>query len=133
MSYFLDTNMCIYFLKGTYPVLLSKILSLHPSDIKIPAVVKAELIYGAEKSLKRDENMEKVLAFLVPFEIMPFEDSSTFHYGKIRASLEKSGAPIGPNDLLIAATVLAENGILVTNNTIEFSRISELRLENWTI
>ena len=131
MSYFLDTNMCIYFLKGTYPVLLPKILSLHPSEIIIPAVVKAELIYGAEKSLKRDENIRKITAFLLPFEIAPFGDSATFHYGKIRTSLEKSGMLIGPNDLFIAATVLAENGILVTNNIKEFSRIPGLRLENW--
>ena len=131
MNYFLDTNTCIYFLKGTYPALLTKMLSLRPADIKIPAIVKAELVYGAEKSLKRDENLDKIMAFLLPFEIVPFGDSSVLHYGKIRLLLEKSGTPAGPNDLFIAATVLAVNGILVTNNRKEFSRIPGLRLENW--
>lgn len=131
MSYFLDTNICIYFLKGLYPALLSKMLTTRPSDIKIPAVVKAELLYGAEKSLKRNENLQKVSSFLFPFEITPFGDSAAVYYSKIRAKLEISGSPIGPNDLLIAAGVLAENGILITNNTREFNRIPELFLENW--
>lgn len=131
MSYFLDTNMCIYFLKGTYPQILSKMLSFHPSKIKIPAVVKAELIYGAEKSAKRDENIEKVSAFLLPFEIVPFNGDAAVIYGEIRAELERAGTPIGPNDLLIAASVLAENGVLVTNNMKEYRRVPGLRLENW--
>ena len=131
MNYYLDTNICVYFLKGLYPALLSKILSLHPSDIKIPAIVKAELFYGAEKSAKREENIQKITAFLSPFEIAPFGNSAAIYYSQIRSSLEKSGSLIGPNDLLIAATTLAENGILVTNNTKEFSRIPELRIENW--
>lgn len=132
MKYFLDTNTCIYFLKGIYPSLLAKMLSVQPSDIKIPAVVKAELIYGVEKSVRRNENMETLAAFLLPFEVAPFADSAAACYAKIRAQLEKLGLPIGPNDLLIAATVIAEQGILVTNNTKEFSRIPELNLENWT-
>jgi len=59
MKYFLDTNICIYFLMGKYPVLIRKMMSFNPNDIKIPAIVKAELYHGAEKSLKRDENMDK--------------------------------------------------------------------------
>ena len=132
MSYFLDTNICIYFLKGTYPGLLSKIMSFQPADIKIPAIVKAELLYAAEKSSKRDENINRVSAYLMPFEIAAFGDLAAVQYGQIQVSLEKSSTPIGPNDLLTAATVMAEKGILVTNNTKEFSRIPGLSLENWT-
>jgi len=132
MSYFLDTNICIYFLKGTYPGLLSKIMSFQPADIKIPAIVKAELLYAVEKSSKRDENLNKVSAFLMPFEIAAFGDFAAVHYGQIKTSLKKSGTTIGPNDLLTAATVIAEKGILVTNNIKEFSRIPGLSLENWT-
>ena len=133
MSFYLDTNICIYFLKGTYPTLLTKMLTLRPSDIKIPAIVKAELIYGAEKSIKRDENLEKVSSFLLPFEIIPFDDDAADYYGFIRADLEKKGTPIGPNDLLIASTALSKDGILVTNNTKEFERVQNLRLENWIL
>jgi tRNA(fMet)-specific endonuclease VapC len=51
--------------------------------------------------------------------------------GEIRATLEKAGTPIGPYDLLIAATAVAKDIILVTHNTMEFSRVSGIRLEDW--
>ena len=132
MTYCLDTNTCIYFLKGTYPLLQSKMLSLNPNDIKIPAIVKAELLHGAEKSQKREENAEKVLMFLLPFEIIPFDSAASVLYAEIRAKLERKGEVIGPYDLLIAATALAANNILVTNNTKEFRRVEGLQVENWT-
>lgn len=132
MIYYLDTNICIYFLVGKYPQLLAKMMSFSPNDIKIPAIVKAELLHGAEKSLKRDENLLKISSFLLPFEIMPFDSAGAGYYGKIKASLEKNGMLIGPNDLIIAATALAGNAILVTNNTAEFNRVEGLQLEDWT-
>ena len=130
--YYLDTNTCIYFLKGIYPELLIRLKSHAPNDIKISAIVKAELLLGVEKSVKRDENMAKIEAFLLPFEIVQFGDEDSSHYASIRASLEAKGTPIGPNDLFIAATVKKNNGILITNNIREFSRVEGLRLENWT-
>ena len=133
MTYSLDTNICIYFLKGKYPALLTKMLSLSPNDVKIPAIVKAELLHGAEKSQKADENKSKIISFLLPFEIIPFDDAASLHYAKIKAALETTGKIIGPNDLIIAATTLAKNATLITNNTKEFSRIKTLRLENWTL
>ena len=64
---------------------------------------------------------------------MAFDYNAAFLYGKIRASLENKGNNIGPNDLFIAALVLSLNGILVTNNTREFSRVEGLLIEDWTI
>jgi tRNA(fMet)-specific endonuclease VapC len=132
LSYYLDTNICIFFLKGTYLALLHAMLSHGSSAIKIPSIVIAELVHGAEKSSNSVKNMEQVKKFLMPFEASPFDTLAAYSYGKIRASLEKRGQTIGPNDLLIAATVLSQDGILVTNNTKEFSRIKELSIEDWT-
>ena len=133
MNYFLDTNICIYFLSGKYPGLFKKLFSRNPNDIKIPVIVKAELLYGAEKSIKREDNISKITAFLLPFEIIPFDDASAAFYGKIRAKLETTGMMIGPNDLIIAATALSKNAVLVTNNTNEFIRVEGLNLEDWTV
>jgi len=47
------------------------------------------------------------------------------------ANLEKKGTPIGPYDLLIAGLARSQDLTLVTNNTKEFERIDNLRLENW--
>jgi len=133
MNYYLDTNTCIYFLKGLYPDLLAKIMSLNPENIKIPAMVKAELLYGAEKSQKVKDNSEKVKQFLLPFEIIPFDDKAAEEYSKIRSRLERTGILIGPNDLIISATVLSNDGILVSNNDKEFKRVPGLNTENWII
>jgi len=132
MMYFFDTNICIYFLKGFFPELQKRVLETQPNKIKIPAMVAAELIYGAQKSKKAAETMEKIKRFLKPLQIIPFDAEAAAFYGNIRASLEKAGNAIGFNDTIIAATVLAHNGTLVTNNGGEFSRISGLNLENWT-
>jgi tRNA(fMet)-specific endonuclease VapC len=133
MRYYLDTNICIYYLKGKFPRIVEKLLSKHPDDIKIPSIVKAELFYGAEKSQQKDQNLQKIREFLLPFEVKSFGDPESEIYGKIRSELEKSGRVIGPNDLLIAATVIANNGVLITNNEREFERISEIDFENWTL
>ncbi|MBI4651969.1 type II toxin-antitoxin system VapC family toxin [Candidatus Desantisbacteria bacterium] len=131
MKYFLDTNICIYFLKGMSEKILLRLKSHSPDDIKIASIVKAELLYGAEKSIKVKENIEKVNDFLFPYEIVSFDDNSAVIYSKIRSQLEKKGNLIGPNDLLIASTVIVNNGILVTNNIGEFKRVKLLKIENW--
>ena len=131
MRYFLDTNICIYFLKGMYPILRDKILSKNPESIAIPSITKAELLHGAEKSHQRERNLAKIHEFLLPFQIEPFSDLHTPVYASIRNTLEKEGNPIGPNDIIIASIVLTNSGILITHNTKEFSRVNGLEIEDW--
>ena len=130
--YYLDTNICIFHMRKPLGIVAKKINAIDPDCIKIPAVVKGELLVGAEKSNRRKETLEETLIFCQPYEIVPFDDSVLMTYAKIRASLERKGQKIGYNDTLIAATVMAHNGILVTNNIAEFSRIDGLNLEDWT-
>ena len=132
MTYFFDTNICIYFLKGVFPGLQKKVTRSQPDKIKIPSMVAAELVYGARKSKQTTRNMEKVERFLKPVQIIPFDKEAALIYGRIRSDLEGKGKIIGFNDMIIAATVLAHNGILITNNNDEFSRVKGLVLENWT-
>ncbi len=132
MSYFLDTNICIYALKGAYPDIASKMSRIGPDRIKIPAIVKAELLYGAEKSHDPARTRSIVEQFLFPFEIVSFDDSSSAVYATLRSDLEKRGEPIGPNDLIIASTVISNNGTLVTHNQKEFAKIKKLSVEDWT-
>lgn len=133
MSWFLDTNVCIYFLKGTHPSIREHLCSKAPVEIKIPAIVRAELLLGAEKSTHPAKVRPKVEAFLSFFETIAFDEAAAKEYAFIRSKLEKVGTPIGPNDLLIAATVKAHRATLVTHNTKEFQRITGLKLEDWTI
>ena len=132
MIYFLDTNICINYLKGTYPKIRENLFRKKPEQVKIPVLTKAELLYGAEKSTKKADNLVRINRFLLPFEIISLDDSATDIYAKVRFELEKKGKIIGPNDLLIASIVLSRGGVLVTNNTKEFGRIEKLKVEDWT-
>jgi tRNA(fMet)-specific endonuclease VapC len=127
----LDTNICIYFLNGTSKKLIDHFHRLSPAMIKISSITAAELFYGADKSKARIKNRKIAEEFVSTFQIIPFDSRCCNSYSKIRNSLEKSGTPIGPMDMLIASICLANNFILVTNNTKEFKRIAELKLENW--
>ena len=79
-----------------------------------------------------DKNIKQVEDFCRMFEIVPFDKAAVWVYAEIRANLERKGQIIGQNDLVIAATVLSRNGILITNNIKEFSRIEGLLYEDWT-
>jgi len=131
MTYFVDTNTCIYFLNGKYPSVKEKFLSISPKKIKISAIVKSELLLGAFKSQTKKQTTDKVEKFLEPFDIVDFKDDMSYNYTEIRGELEAAGTKIGANDLLIAATVLHEKGILVTHNANEFSRVNGLEIEDW--
>jgi len=69
--------------------------------------------------------------FFAPLRSLFFDDRCAEEAGQIRADLAARGQPIGPNDLLIAATARAHNAILVTHNIREFSRVTNLNLEDW--
>ncbi|MBF0478771.1 MAG: type II toxin-antitoxin system VapC family toxin [Candidatus Omnitrophica bacterium] len=128
MIFFLDTNICIDFLKGHKDVIEHLIKYYHPSQIKISTIVRAELIHGAFKSQNSHKNLEKVNSFLEPFEVVSFDIKASNIYGQIRAELEKRGEIIGPMDLLIAATVISHEGVLITENKKEFLRIEQLKI-----
>ena len=132
MIYFLDTNICIFYINGTAPQMSDKLESESFENIKIPSMVVAELFYGVQKSQRRDENFKRYKEFVSLFETVVFDSNAAEHYADIRVSLEKSGKPIGGNDMVIAAIVRANGGVLVTNNTKEFERVEQLAVEDWT-
>jgi tRNA(fMet)-specific endonuclease VapC len=131
LSYLLDTNACIGILNGTAPGLVARMRSEDPGAIKLSSVVRAELLFGARKSSRVEQNLTLLSKFFAPFESLAFDDRAAEHYGLIRAELEREGRLIGPNDLLIAATARTHDATLVTRNTKEFSRVVGLRIENW--
>ena len=129
--YLLDTNVCIHLLNGDSPPLVARLRRQSPAQIRLSAVVKAELIYGAYRSARVAENLRLLQQFFRPFVSLPFDDACAERYGRIRQELARRGEPIGPNDLLIAATALAHDLILVTRNTGEFGRVVGLAVEDW--
>jgi len=129
--YLLDTNVCIHLLNGRHPQILNHFKRHSPTDIIISSVVKAELFFGARNSSCVEANLELLNYFFKPLAYSTFDDKAAEEYGVIRTDLSRQGKLIGPNDLLIASIAKANDYILVSNNSKEFSRITGLRLVDW--
>ncbi len=93
MIYHLDSNIIVYFLKGQCPHLLMRFKRISPSNVQIPAIVMAEILFGIEKSRQKQDNLEKFNRFIDRFEVIPFDRQAATEYSKIRAELEKKAHP----------------------------------------
>ena len=127
----LDTNICIYIIKNKPQSVREKLKEFDIGDLCISSITVSELYYGAYKSLHVEKNLLALEHFLRPFDILEYDLKASIEYGKIRASLEKSGKIIGGLDMMIAAHALTNKMTLVTNNTKEFERVENLILDNW--
>lgn len=127
----LDTDTCIALIKRKPPEMIGRLKKHKPGDIVISSITLAELCFGASKSKQVEKNRTALDQFLVPLEVVAFDDVAAESYGRIRAALEINGTPIGPLDTLIASHALSINATIVTNNVREFSRVEGLRVENW--
>jgi len=128
----LDTNVIIHAMRGMSSV-IGKLEQQEVQSIKIPEIVRAELVFGCLKSGFRERESARVAAVLAPFESVPFAGTAVDHYAEIRCDLEARGQLIGPNDMLIAATALSLGATLVTANRNEFERVSGLAVEDWSL
>jgi tRNA(fMet)-specific endonuclease VapC len=93
-------------------------------EVGVSSVTVAELSYGAQKSTRPQQNLEALSRFLLPLEVVAFGAEAAAAYGRIRATLERAGTPIGPLDTLISAHAVGLGVTLVTNNVREFERVS---------
>jgi tRNA(fMet)-specific endonuclease VapC len=133
VRYLLDTNILSDLLKNPQGKAARKISALPAADresLATSIVVAAELRHGVAKS-GSSILATRVDQLLDAIQILPLAPEADRHYGQIRSQLEKAGTPIGANDLLIAAHVLAIDAILVTDNMREFKRVKGLQVENW--
>ena len=131
MKYLLDTNICIYIIKKKPQKVIQKLSKMNMDKVAISSITLSELEYGVQKSSNPDRNKIALSEFIVPINILNYDDKAAQQYGVIRTELEKKGQIIGPLDLLIAAHALSVNLTLVTNNEKEFKRINSLKMENW--
>jgi tRNA(fMet)-specific endonuclease VapC len=127
----LDTNICIYIIKNKPQSVKEKFMMYDVGDLSLSSITVSELYYGAYKSQYVEKNLLALEHFLKPFSILEYGTKASVEYGKIRASLEKSGKVIGGLDMMIAAHARSLDMTLVTNNTKEFKRVDNLVLDNW--
>ena len=131
MIYLLDTNICIFASKHNLSI-LRHLKEKSPDDLRISSITLAEISYGIEKSLHREQNEVYWNRFFEPFQILDFDPSAAKEYGPIRTKLERAGQMIGERDCQIASIAKAHNLVVVTNNLKEFTRIPGLRVEDWS-
>ena len=131
MKYMLDTNICIYLIANRSRALVQKFRQMGKNNISVSVIVASELAYGVAKSQWHEKNKRALDLFLSHLTVTTINDSVMWHYANLRCHLERTGRIIGENDQWIAAHALAENAVLVTNNTKEFDRVPGLHIENW--
>ncbi len=131
IRYLLDTNICIYLIKRRPPKAFENFRLHSPSEVAISIITLFELEYGAQKSRYPQRTQDAMAKFLSPLLVINLDRSSVVESAAIRATLEKKGMPIGPYDLLIAGLARSRGMVLVTNNTAEFERVEDLKMENW--
>lgn len=130
MRYLLDTNMVSDLVRNPQGKVAEHIFKVGEHQVCTSIIVSAGLRYGAAKkgSSRLSAQLEAVLGAL---EVLPLEKPADEAYGSLRTELERSGKPIGANDLLIAAQAVALACTVVTDNEKEFSRVKGLAVENW--
>ncbi len=131
VRYLLDTNICIYIAKHNPPAVRARFEQLSADALAMSVITLGELQHGAEKSQARTKALAALQQLQSAIQVMPLTHAVGENYGQIRSSLERTGQPIGNNDLWIAAHARAEGWVLVTNNEREFCRVEGLAVENW--
>lgn len=129
-TYLLDTNILSDLIRAPQGAVAERIAAVGEDCVCTSIVVAAELRYGAAKS-GSEKIADRIELLLSAIEVLPLEPPADYQYAKLRDHLTRQGAPIGPNDLLIAAHALAEGLTVVTANVREFSRVPALAVENW--
>ena len=129
-KYLIDTNTCIYYIKGKYD-LKKKFEVVDPGNCFISEITLAELMFGVENSEKKEKNQKALDNFLTGVNVVPIFHSLDL-YAKEKARLRKEGTPIDDFDLLIGVTSVTHNLTMVTKNIDHFTRIEGIVLENWT-
>lgn len=132
MRYLLDTDICIYYINGFQPNVRENIHQRKASDMVVSAITKCEMYAGSSGSRNPARSRAEQDLFLRQFVSLPFDDRASDRYGEVFAELRRSGNLISELDLQIAAIALVHNLTLVTRNTRHFSRVANLRIEDWT-
>lgn len=131
--YMLDTDTCIFLMRGESPSLESKVQSVALAQQVMSVVTFAELTYGvlASSGAKRKQNQQVLDSLALHLSVLDWPQSAAQHYAEIRLDLKKRGAQLGAADLMIAAHARALGAFVVTNNTKDFGRVKGLQVENW--
>ena len=131
MRYVLDANIAIAALNAVGDI-RERLGTVPGSEVGLPAVAVAELLFGAQKSKRRAENLHRVAALRRAIATLPLSDGVIERYAETRAALESRGIVKSDFDLIIACTAVELDAVLLTSDqSLLDGTISGLRAENW--
>lgn len=131
--YMLDTNMASYVIKGTFPSIREKLVSVPMANVCISAVTQAELLFGLAKKPEASKLKVVVHEFLLRVDILPWDSEAAECYAHLRSQLERDGVPLGSMDMMIAAHSMATGTVLVTNDQAFHNVRKFLTLADWSV
>jgi len=129
--YLLDTNTASYIIKGNIPAVRDRLVRVPMEQIAISTITEGELRYGVARRPDATRLQTIIVEFLLRLTILPWDSGAAQQYGRLRATLEREGRPMGNLDMMIGAQALASDLVLVTNDH-AFKRIKKLKIEDWT-
>ena len=130
--YMLDTDTATYVIRGKMPALDERIASVATGELCISAVTRGELLYGIKLKTGAQRLSRLVDQFLERVSCLPWDAAAATHFAIAAVELHRAGMPIGTMDTMIAGHAIALRSVLVTNNERHFSRVTGLKVENWT-
>jgi tRNA(fMet)-specific endonuclease VapC len=130
-KFMLDTDISSYIMKRSHEGVLRRLQTVQIGNVCMSVISKSELLYGVEISPRRQQDTVALAEYLRHVEVLDLPNEAALHYAQIRAALNASGTMIGANNLFIAAHARSLDLTLVTNNTGEFARVPDLKIENW--
>ena len=128
-----DTNMCIFIIKKKYEKVMEQLKKNRKKGLYVSSITLAELEFGIENANPeyKPKNRIALMEFLSPIEIKNFDEGASREYGILKKDLKDRNCLIGPFDMLIGAHAKSLKMTLVTNNTREFERVRDLKIEDW--
>ena len=131
MKLLLDTNVISDFVRGD-PRVQSRLRACPPADIAVSSVTVMEFAYGLTRNAPRARKIAPLIdTLLASLKVLPYSEADARETGRIRAELESSGSPIGLCDAMLAGVARTRGLVMITHNLAEFSRVSDLRTEDW--
>ncbi|MEI7443556.1 MAG: type II toxin-antitoxin system VapC family toxin [Burkholderiales bacterium] len=126
----LDTNALSKLVRNPHGAQARKLNALQPDSVCTSIVAACELRFCAKRkgSTALTQRVDQLLDALT---VLPLDTPADEHYADIRATLERSGTPIGSHDMFIAAHARSRGMTLLTRNLREFQRVPGLTVEDW--
>ena len=129
-----DTNMCIFIIKKKYEKVMEQLKKNRKKGLYVSSITLAELEFGIANANReyKSRNQIALMEFLSIFEIKSFDENASKEYGTLKKDLKDRNCLMGPLDMLTGAHAKSLKMTLVTNNTGEFEKIRDLKIEDWT-